>query len=107
MSNKLFVKGAVLPVTLVCSTLTFSPLGVNQAKAATNIVQQTSTVKGTIVDGSGEPVIGASVVVVGNKSQGTVSDLDGNFELKGISKNATLEISYIGYVTQKVNLGGA
>lgn len=69
MSNKLFVKGTVLPVALVCSALTFSPIGVSQAKAVTNAVQQTSTVKGTIVDGSGEPVIGASVVVVGNKSQ--------------------------------------
>ena len=106
MMNRLFIKDSVLPVTLFCSALAFSPLGVSQAMANTNVVQQTMTVKGTVVDNNGEPIIGASIKVVGS-SNGTVTDLDGNFTLNNVSKNATIEVSYIGYVTQKVNMGGA
>ena len=62
------------------------------------------TVKGTVSDKAGEPVIGASVRVDGTKT-GVVTDLDGNFSVNA-SKDATLTISYVGYVTQKVNVGG-
>ena len=62
------------------------------------------TVKGTVSDKTGEPVIGASVRVDGTKT-GVVTDLDGNFSVNA-SKDATLTISYVGYVTQKVNVGG-
>lgn len=107
MSNKLFKNGKTLPISLVCSALALIPLGSSQANATTSVVQQSiGLVKGQIVDAAGEPVIGATISVVGNKSQGAVSNLDGNFELSGLAKNAVIEISYIGYVTQKVNVGG-
>lgn len=105
MDNKLFFKESVLPVTLFCSALMFSPIGVAQMNAATNVVQQAKTVKGTVVDNMGEPVIGASVKVVGT-TNGAVTDLDGNFALTNVPKNATVEISYIGYTTQKVSVAG-
>ena len=105
MDNKLFLKESVLPVTLFCSALMFSPIGVAQVNAATNVVQQAKTVKGTVVDNMGEPVIGASVKVVGT-TNGAVTDLDGNFTLTNVPKNATVEISYIGYTTQKVSVAG-
>ena len=58
-------------------------------------------IKGQITESnSGEPIIGASIVVEGT-AKGTVSDLDGNFSLKA-SSNATLLISYIGFSSQKV-----
>ncbi len=63
-----------------------------------------STVKGTVVDGAGEPVIGASVKLVGAKG-GSVTDVNGQFTITAAS-NAQLEISYVGYVTQKVNVSG-
>ena len=63
-----------------------------------------SLVKGLVSDESGEPVIGATVRVVGN-NEGTVTDLDGRFQVSAKS-NAQLSISYVGYVTQKVNVGG-
>lgn len=63
MKTKLLKNSYVLPMTLFCSALTFSPLGVAQAHATTNVVQQAKTVKGTVVDETGEPVIGASVMV--------------------------------------------
>ena len=105
MDSKLFFKESVLPVTLFCSALMLSPIGVAQVNAATNVVQQAKTVKGTVVDNMGEPVIGASVKVVGT-TNGAVTDLDGNFALTNVPKNATVEISYIGYITQKVSVAG-
>ncbi|MBO4316122.1 MAG: TonB-dependent receptor plug domain-containing protein, partial [Prevotella sp.] len=63
------------------------------------------TVSGTVVDAMGEPVIGASVVVKGT-STGGVTNLDGKFSIPNVPKNATLEISYIGYKTQQVSVGG-
>ena len=61
-----------------------------------------STVKGTVVDESGEPIIGASVKLVGARG-GSVTDMNGQFSITAAS-NAQLEISYVGYVTQKVNI---
>ncbi len=55
-------------------------------------------VKGTVKDNLGEGVPGASVQVKGT-SQGTITDLDGKFTLNIPQKNATLVISFIGYVT--------
>ncbi len=60
-----------------------------------------STVKGTVKDASGEPIIGASVLVNGT-TEGTVTDLDGNFTLD-VKPGATLTISYIGYKKQEVS----
>ena len=62
-------------------------------------------VSGNVTDESGTPVIGASVMVKGT-STGTVTDFDGNFEIPGVQQNATLVISYIGYLTQEVALNG-
>lgn len=83
MKTKLLKNNYVLPMTLFCSALTFSPLGVAQAHATTNVVQQAKTVKGTVVDETGEPVIGASVMVKGT-SVGCATDLDGNFTLQNV-----------------------
>ena len=63
-----------------------------------------SLIKGTVNDESGEPIIGASVKVQGSK-EGAITDLDGNFSVKAAS-DATLNISYVGYVTQSVKVGG-
>lgn len=64
-----------------------------------NAVQQASQiVKGKILDENGDPVIGASITVKG-ATGGAVSDLDGNFTLPVPSKDATVQISYIGYQT--------
>ena len=60
----------------------------------TALAQQKVT--GKVKDSSGEPVIGASVVVKGNNTMGTITDFDGNFTIKA-NKNAKLEISFIGY----------
>lgn len=104
MKTKLLKNSYVLPMTLFCSALTFSPLGVAQAHATTNVVQQAKTVKGTVVDETGEPVIGASVMVKGT-SVGCATDLDGNFTLQNVKPEQTLTISYIGYTAQTIAIG--
>lgn len=67
-------------------------------------VQQTGTVKGTVVDALGMPIIGANVMVKGT-SNGTITDIDGNFSLSNVSQGV-LQISYIGYKTQEVAVKG-
>ena len=62
-------------------------------------------VSGKVVDATGEPVIGASVVVKGT-STGAVTDIDGNFSIPNVARNANLEISYIGFKTQSVSVSG-
>ena len=61
-------------------------------------------VKGTVNDEAGEPIIGATVKVQGTQ-KGSITDFNGNFSVEAAS-NATLEVSYVGYVTQKVKVGG-
>ena len=63
-----------------------------------------SVVKGTVNDEAGEPIIGATVKVQGTQ-KGSITDFNGSFSVEAPS-NATLEVSYVGYVTQKVKVGG-
>ncbi len=63
------------------------------------------TVQGVVSDPTGEPLIGASVVEKG-KQNGTVTDIDGKFQLKVPNANATITVSYVGYLTQDIKLGG-
>lgn len=72
-----------------------------QASNTTN--QQSKRVKGTIVDATGVPVIGANVMVKGT-TNGTITDMDGNFSLEA-PVGATLVVSYVGYSNQEIKVG--
>lgn len=61
-------------------------------------------VKGTVKDQTGEPAIGANVLIKGT-SNGVITDVDGKFELS-TDKNAVLVISYVGYANQEVQVTG-
>ncbi len=65
--------------------------------------QQKNTVKGTVTDQAGEPIIGASIVIKGT-TKGVVTDTEGNFAID-VSKGSTLEISCIGYEKRVVKVG--
>ena len=71
-----------------------------------NAQNSTINVRGVVTDGSGEPIIGASVVQKGNTSRGTITDLDGAFTLQGVPATGTLVITYIGYKTVELPLRG-
>ena len=74
-----------------CSTMLYAQNGV--------------TVTGSVTDNAAEPLIGASVVVKGNTSLGTVTDFDGNFQLKVPSEQSVLVISYVGMSTKEIKIG--
>ena len=66
---------------------------------------QGKTVSGTVVDKTGETVIGASVVVKGT-TNGTITDFDGKFTLSNVPNDGTIEISFVGYKTQTISVAG-
>ena len=63
-----------------------------------------SIIKGIVNDESGEPVIGATIRVVGTK-EGAISDFNGSFQISA-APNAKLNVTYVGYIPQTVNVGG-
>lgn len=65
------------------------------------VYAQQITVKGHVKDASGEPVIGANIVEKSNSTNGTITDLNGNFTLK-TANNAVLTVTFIGYKEQEV-----
>ena len=69
-------------------------------------VMQSSVVKGTVIDANGEPIIGASVVMKGNTSVGTITDLDGKFEISNVPPQGVLLVSYVGYQAQEITYDG-
>ena len=71
---------------------------------AANVSAQ--TVKGTVVDPTGEPIIGATIMEVGVTGNGSVTDLDGNFSITLKGNQNQLSVSYIGMKTQTVNVSG-
>lgn len=74
-------------------------------KKETQQSSQKKRVKGKVTDSTGEPIIGANIMEEGTSSNGTITDLDGNFELD-VASNATLKVTYIGYRTQQVAVKG-
>ena len=79
---------------------------ISSATKEVAIVQQVGrSVKGVVVDDKGEPVIGATVMVKGS-TNGTITDFDGNFILNDVSSNASLIVSYVGYVTETISVNG-
>ena len=70
-----------------------------------NAQAQKIHVKGNLVDGTGEPLIGATVKVKGNASVGAVTDFDGNFNIDVPSENSTLVFTYVGMKTKEVKIG--
>ena len=61
-------------------------------------------ISGTVIDGTGEPVIGANVLEVGT-TNGVITDIDGKFKLQGVQPNAKIQVSFIGYISQTVTVG--
>ena len=70
-----------------------------------NAQAQKIHVKGNLVDGTGEPLIGATVKVKGNAGVGAVTDFDGNFKIDVPSENSTLVFTYVGMKTKEVKVG--
>lgn len=76
----------------------------NITEHASTQQQKQITVKGVVTDMRGEPIIGASVVEKGT-TNGTITDLDGNFTLK-VPSDAIINITYVGYQPQSLSVSG-
>lgn len=95
----------VLDTALKNTKLTYSLSGrnVNIIQKKAEGQQQKKKYKGVVKDESGNPIIGANVLVE-NSNTGVITDIDGNFDLEA-EQGAVLKISYIGYLTQSIKLG--
>ncbi|MDR0988342.1 MAG: TonB-dependent receptor [Prevotellaceae bacterium] len=96
--------------TLLAATSTYAanPPGTNSGGSATGTLQQQPVIQasGTVVDSKGEALIGASVVLKGSSETGTITDVDGHFQLN-VPSNATLVVSYVGFLSQEVKAGNS
>ena len=77
----------------------------NPSVTDVKITQQNGACTGIVKDGTGETVIGASVVVKGT-TNGTITGIDGDFSLSNVNKGDILQISFVGYITQEVKWNG-
>ena len=90
---------------LLCMPAYASAAGGTAAGVPAQAVQQGQTVKGHVVDETGEPMIGVTVKVKGGKAA-SVTDLDGNFQIAA-KPGDELELSYVGYKTATVRAGSS
>lgn len=90
-------------ILLLQSVTVFSISGASELRY--DVQQNTKAITGQVVTTSGEPLPGVSVVIVGT-TQGTVTDVDGNFSLRVPNETQTLQFSFIGMKTQTVNISG-
>jgi TonB-linked SusC/RagA family outer membrane protein len=67
--------------------------------------QQGKTITGKVVDANGEPIIGATILIKGT-SQGTVTDMDGNYTLTNVPEETILQFSYVGMEPQEISVSG-
>ncbi|MPN16082.1 TonB-dependent receptor SusC [bioreactor metagenome] len=88
MKRKLFGFKGLL--TLLLGLITFS------------VSAQTVTIQGLVTDASGEPIIGATIIVENNPSQGTITNIDGKYVFPNVPSDANLVFSYVGMKTEVV-----
>ena len=88
---------ALIGAILLASGMTCSNAMAASPNQIMSVTQSSTIVKGQIVDAEGEPIVGATVVEIGT-TRGTVTDLDGKFQLNSPA-NAKLRITYVGYKT--------
>lgn len=108
MDNKIYftrlLPAVLLGFTSLQSTGTTLPSVIPNSGEKWEIQQQAFLIRGTVTDMHGEPIIGANVVEKGT-TNGTVTDLDGNFSLSMQNKNHLLVFSYIGYNAKEIPAG--
>ena len=88
---------ALIGAILLASGMTCSTAMAASPNQIMSVTQSSTIVKGQIVDAEGEPIVGATVVEIGT-TRGTVTDIDGKFQLNSPA-NAKLRITYVGYKT--------
>mgnify|MGYP003357477993 FL=1 len=99
----LSARAMLLVAMLTGGVGSFVPTSVH---AATSNVQQKNVLKGRVIDATGEPAVGAYVIVVGTGT-GTTTEVNGSFTLKNVKPGASIKVSLIGYKSQTVKWDGS
>lgn len=105
MSKRVQTVGIMMALMALPSGVVYA--STSPAQTVAQNVQQDADCKGVVIDATGEPVIGASVVVKGKAGAGTVTDIDGNFTLKNVKKGETLRITSLGMTPVEVVYNGS
>lgn len=103
MNRKMKSVGMWLLLGSLSTGMAYADLSKNESEI--DIVQQSGICQGIVKDATGESVIGASVIVKGT-TNGTTTDIDGNFSLSNVKKGDVIEISFVGYITQTIKWDG-
>ena len=98
VSMMLFLMGAITGTAYASSSVTDTD--------DVRIMQQTGTCTGTVKDATGEPVIGASVVIKGTTT-GTITDFDGKFSLPDVKRGDIIQVSFVGYESIEMTWNGS
>lgn len=102
--SNLLVGGAILLATSPTYAAGNLLSDSNVTNSSLIVQQQGRTITGTIVDDRGETIIGANVMVKGT-TNGSITNLDGQFTLNNVPEGATLIISFVGYKEQSIKVG--
>lgn len=102
--NQLSTRRVCITSALAALLLAGAPVNYAMAYGGVTGIQQTASVKGVVVDQTGEAIIGATVKVLGSQ-KGAISDFEGNFVIDA-QRGDQLEVSYIGYKTQVIKVAG-
>lgn len=100
----------LLSVSLLCGSGAYAEAGLSRPSVLTDRNAKVlppdgqRKITGVVYDEAGEAAIGATVKIVGQGAAGAVSDIDGRFELMGPVKAFSIEVSYVGYTTQTIQV---
>ncbi len=100
-------KNKTFPVALFMASLVAYPASASVPSSTyQQTQQQTSPCKGVVLDASGEPLVGVSVVVKGTTT-GTVTGVDGDFNISGVKRGSRIVVSFIGFTSKEVVWNGS
>ena len=101
--KNLFV-GLALAAMLAVPSCGYASGSTSQSISKPAAVEQQTSVSGVVKDNTGQPLIGVSVIVKNNTRVGTVTNLDGEFQIS-VPRGTTLVFSYVGYKSQEIKVG--
>ena len=101
---KLFVGGALVLAVSPAYAAGGNPSDISSTNSSLIVQQNGRTITGTVIDETGETVIGANVVVKGT-TNGSITDVDGRFSLDNVPNGAVLVVSFVGYEDLTVKVG--
>lgn len=96
---------SLVTIALTCQNAVYATDVLSGSTVVSSIIQQEGrTISGTVTDEQGNSIPGANILIKGT-SIGTISDMNGNFEIQVPSNQNILQVSFIGYKNKEVTIG--